>query len=82
MPPRIFTFGAKAASSQDVEKVVDHNGRDQIQINDKATKLTLAISPSVEIFSGHFALSSEEKKLTSEQVLCLWLADAGHNFFE
>ena len=77
MPPRIFTFDAKAASSQDVEKVVD-----QIQINDKATKLTLAISPSVEIFSGHLALSSEEKKLTSEQVSCLWLADAGHNFFE
>ena len=44
--PRIFTFVAKAASSQDVEKVVDHNGRDQIRINDKVTKLTLAISPS------------------------------------
>ena len=28
------------------KKMVDHNGRDQIQINDKATKLTLAISPS------------------------------------
>ena len=59
MPPRIFTFDAKAASSQDVEKVVDHNGRDQIRINDKATKLTLAISPSAETFSGHFALSSK-----------------------
>ena len=41
MPARIFTFDAKAASSQDVEKVADHNGRDQIRINDKATKLTL-----------------------------------------
>ena len=46
VPPRIFTFDAKAASSQDVEKVVDHNSGDQIRINDKATKLTLAISPS------------------------------------
>ena len=24
---------------------------------------------------------SEEKKLASEQELCLWAADAGHNFF-
>ena len=45
MPPQIFTFDAKAASSQAVEKVVDHNGRDHFRINDKATKLTLAISP-------------------------------------
>ena len=52
-------FDAKAALSQDVENVVDHNGRDQIRINDKATKLTLAISPSAEIFSGHFALMLE-----------------------
>ena len=55
MPPQIFTFDAKAASSQDVEKVVDHNGRDQIRINDKATKLTLAISPSALFRLGEIA---------------------------
>ncbi|MCV6576823.1 MAG: hypothetical protein OIF58_13915 [Cohaesibacter sp.] len=66
----------------------DHNGRDQIRINDKATKLTLAISPSQKYFPVilhrtqkilNFQIS-EEKKLTSEQELCLWAADAGHNF--
>ena len=59
MPPRIFTFDAKAASSQDVEKVVDHNGRDQIRIHDKATKLTLAGKGQ---FTDHLSRSLESNR--------------------